>query len=266
MNKPTLFYRFIQICIVIAAIAFVGWYGYCAWDETIPASSDILANSQSDIQSNFNAINATFGDLLDTGTAISANAVELNYVDGVTSAIQTQLDAKSNTASPTFTGTVTIPTADIATLNATAAETNTTVTDFNADFLDGYSTATTNTANLVPVLDANGSVVPFLRKYDSGWFACAVNTTYNKTHDLGTADILTNLYFSPDNTAGNIIQSIVTYDETSSLARGGIIYNVNSTALQVISGGSKVQIIINSVGAPATYTSGYYRVVAIGLE
>ena len=38
------------------------------------------------------------------------STVELNYVDGVTSAIQTQLDTKAPLASPTFTGTVTIPT------------------------------------------------------------------------------------------------------------------------------------------------------------
>ena len=40
------------------------------------------------------------------GTAITATAAELNYVDGVTSAIQTQLDAKAPLASPTFSGTV----------------------------------------------------------------------------------------------------------------------------------------------------------------
>ena len=39
-------------------------------------------------------------------TSITASATELNYVDGVTSSIQTQLDAKAPTASPTFTGTV----------------------------------------------------------------------------------------------------------------------------------------------------------------
>ena len=44
---------------------------------------------------------------------VTATTAELNYVDGVTSAIQTQLDAKAAVASPTFTGTVTIPTADI---------------------------------------------------------------------------------------------------------------------------------------------------------
>lgn len=35
---------------------------------------------------------------------------ELNYVDGVTSAIQTQIDTKVSSASPTFTGTVTLDT------------------------------------------------------------------------------------------------------------------------------------------------------------
>ena len=38
------------------------------------------------------------------------DVTELNHVDGVTSAIQTQIDTKSPTASPTFTGTVTVPT------------------------------------------------------------------------------------------------------------------------------------------------------------
>jgi hypothetical protein len=40
---------------------------------------------------------------------ITASVAELNYVDGVTSAIQTQLNAKAPIASPTFTGTVTLP-------------------------------------------------------------------------------------------------------------------------------------------------------------
>ena len=39
---------------------------------------------------------------------------EIGYLDGVTSAIQTQLDAKSPTSSPTFTGTVTVGASGIA--------------------------------------------------------------------------------------------------------------------------------------------------------
>ena len=41
--------------------------------------------------------------------ALTATATELNYVDGVTSAIQTQLDAKAPLANPTFTGTLVLP-------------------------------------------------------------------------------------------------------------------------------------------------------------
>jgi len=42
-------------------------------------------------------------------TVGSVSSTELGYVNGVTSAIQTQLDAKAPTASPTFTGTVVLP-------------------------------------------------------------------------------------------------------------------------------------------------------------
>lgn len=56
--------------------------------------------------------------------AITATAAEINYTVGVTSGIQTQLDAKAPVASPTFTGTVTIPSgaviADYAPLNSPA--------------------------------------------------------------------------------------------------------------------------------------------------
>ena len=49
--------------------------------------------------------------VLPTGT-------ELNYVDGVTSAIQTQLNTKAPTASPSFTGTVDLPSAGQITVNS----------------------------------------------------------------------------------------------------------------------------------------------------
>ena len=43
------------------------------------------------------------------GTSITATPAELNFVDGVTSAIQTQLGTKAPLASPAFTGSVTMP-------------------------------------------------------------------------------------------------------------------------------------------------------------
>lgn len=55
----------------------------------------------------------------------NVSSTELGYVDGVTSAIQTQLNAKAPLASPTFTGTVTA-----ATLDLTTAATATTATSY----------------------------------------------------------------------------------------------------------------------------------------
>lgn len=50
--------------------------------------------------------------------AVSAvTSTELGYLDGVSSAIQTQIDAKAPKASPTFTGTATIETAAITTVD-----------------------------------------------------------------------------------------------------------------------------------------------------
>lgn len=52
---------------------------------------------------------ATLVTLPANTTIGNVSAAELAYLDGVTSAIQTQLNAKAPIASPTFTGTVTIP-------------------------------------------------------------------------------------------------------------------------------------------------------------
>jgi hypothetical protein len=55
-------------------------------------------------------VSTTIGDVTSEEfgvlNGITASTAELNYVDGVTSAIQTQIDAKAPIANPTFTGTV----------------------------------------------------------------------------------------------------------------------------------------------------------------
>jgi hypothetical protein len=61
--------------------------------------------------------------------AVTATATELNYVDGVTSAIQTQIDAKAPLAAPAFTGTATAVNLTISgdlTVNGTTTNINST--------------------------------------------------------------------------------------------------------------------------------------------
>ena len=68
-------------------------------------------------------INASTG-LQIGGTAITATAADLNGVAGINTNVQTQLDAKSPLASPTFTGTVTVPTLSLGGTSVTTIGTS----------------------------------------------------------------------------------------------------------------------------------------------
>ena len=89
------------------------------------------------------------------GTLVTATAAELNYVDGVTSNVQTQLDSKADLASPTLTGTPLAPTASAATNStqiATTAYVTTAIT--NTDIANATDAAT---ANKIVKRDSNGN-------------------------------------------------------------------------------------------------------------
>ena len=86
------------------------------------AWGDLLNANWTAIDTLLGGTNATEFAILDGATVTTA---ELNYVSGVTSAIQTQLNAKAPLADPTFTGTVTIPTAAVTTATITTANVTT---------------------------------------------------------------------------------------------------------------------------------------------
>ena len=94
-----------------------------------PVASDDVAEGDDHIRGIKNVLKTTFPNL---DGAVNATDTELNYVDGVTSAIQTQLDAKVSNA--THTGDVTGSTAltiatdavDIAMLSATGTASSST--------------------------------------------------------------------------------------------------------------------------------------------
>lgn len=86
--------------------------------------------------------------------AATTTTTELNYVSGVTSAIQTQLGTKAPTASPTFTGTVTTAGIAMGATKITGLANGTASTDAMAygqlkvfKNSSGTSTATTSTAS-----------------------------------------------------------------------------------------------------------------------
>ena len=99
-------------------------------DATYPQSGDLKSEGDNHLRLIKSAVKATFPNL--TAAPVTPSTTELNYITGVTSAIQTQLNAeataraaadtaesnariaadalKANLASPTFTGVVTVPT------------------------------------------------------------------------------------------------------------------------------------------------------------
>jgi hypothetical protein len=87
------------------------------------------------------------------GGATAVSATELGYINGATSAIQTQINLKAPLASPTFTGTVTIPTP--FTLGAVSV----TATGTELNFVDGVTSAIQtqlDAASSVPIITSAG--------------------------------------------------------------------------------------------------------------
>jgi hypothetical protein len=84
-----------------------------ASDGVIKAFKDATTKPTATID--FSEAGLAFADVRVGGLTASSLTVgdvsntEIGYLDGVTSAIQTQLNAKANLAGPTFTGTVTLP-------------------------------------------------------------------------------------------------------------------------------------------------------------
>ena len=81
---------------------------------------------------------------------LTASATELNYVDGVTSAIQTQINTKAPIASPTFTGTVTLPVGLTGVIRA-----DTGVVSVDSDVTDLVSAASTTVAGKIEIAIAS---------------------------------------------------------------------------------------------------------------
>ena len=94
--------------------------------------------------------NLTAGQWKVGGTAIVATAAELNYVDGVTSAIQTQINTKAPIAGATFTGTVSAPTA--------SSGTNTTQLATTAFVQTATPFASQNVKGMAKMYIANGNL------------------------------------------------------------------------------------------------------------
>lgn len=89
-------------------------------NASYPAAGDSIPEGDDHIRGLKTCLKTT---LPNVSGAITPTHTELNYVGGVTSAIQTQIDAKAPIASPTFTGTPAAPTATVGTATTQLATT-----------------------------------------------------------------------------------------------------------------------------------------------
>jgi len=144
---------------------------------------------------NFAEAGLVYGDLqvgpltASSLTVGNVSNTEFGYLDGVTSAIQTQINAKANTASPTFTGTVVLP-----------ADTSiSTVSSTEIGYLDGVTSAIqTQLDSKLSTTTAAASYAPLLQTSD----ATKVFTTNNYTLIAGDRDKI--LLLSNSSTPGTV--------------------------------------------------------------
>jgi hypothetical protein len=126
-----------------------------ATDPSSPVTGQVYYNTASNEMRVYNGtiweavgLNGVTADAAEINILDGAllTTTELNYVDGVTSAIQTQIDTKSPSANPTFTGTVTLDTGVNIVFEGTTAdafETTLTAGDPTADRTVTLPNATT---------------------------------------------------------------------------------------------------------------------------
>ena len=86
-----------------------------ALKNTLPNLSGAVSATQAELNV-LDGITSSTSEL-NVLDGITATTAELNFTDGVTSNIQTQMDTKSPLASPTFTGTLNAPTANVTTVD-----------------------------------------------------------------------------------------------------------------------------------------------------
>lgn len=108
-------------------------------------------------------------DFPNIGGPVTATHTELNYVDGVTSAIQTQIDLKAPSASPALTGTPTAPTASVGTNTRQIA----TMEALQA----GLATVAPSTDALTLSISSGASVSMTAGQQDAATYAGAVTWT-----------------------------------------------------------------------------------------
>ena len=112
-------------------------------------------------------------------------------------------------------------------------------------------------------LTVNGSIIGY-SAYDSGWFAIEDDSTYTKTHDLGTTRCIVQIWVSTANDGSADEYNVSGPMNTN--YEGTHMVDITTTEIKIVTG-SKIFLGRNSSGSNvAIDASGYARIIMLALE
>ncbi len=257
-------------------IAFIILFGIAATAVYYPIQVDATLTGDGTAETPLGLASAIGADKLGDG---SVSTTEYQYIGTLTSDAQTQINAKSPTASPSFTGTVTMPTP--FTLGATSV----TSTGTQLNYLNAATGTTgTTSTNLVfstsptlvtPALGTPASgVLTNCTGTASGLTAGNVTTNANLTGDVTSSGNATTIAAASETTVNNNTGGWVTYKVSGSNATTtgtsltdvtGLVTGTLSTSsnyefeavlwctTSAVTTGTKYGVNVTGTGSPAAY-------------
>jgi len=138
----------------------------------------------------------------------------------------------------------------------------------NANKVNNIEASTTPQANKILPLDANAKIPSTalgLKTYDSGWFPVTLNTTYTKTHNLGTTKVITMFYISASNDNTGVIGGGI-YHYIANHNNSMCMTGLTSTTISIRSPSQVIMDQLDENGNIYYLTSGYARIIMLALE